>query len=207
LVIDNGSTDQSKAIAMAYGVRVVSERTVGIAFARLRALKSARAPIVVFIDADSVPDRTWLTRLTQRFYSHQQLAVCYGKTVYPKSATLGAKVFNLCANFLRSIHLSAPIFAGGNNFAVRKNIFCHLHNFGIDLEVRWFDDAAFFYKVKQHRLCSEYVSDASIMTSPRRVERLGAVYYFFCGLRSFLQYWITGRFPEWVYQSEYSEIR
>jgi glycosyltransferase involved in cell wall biosynthesis len=61
VVVDNGSTDRTQQVVRAYQrVRLIEERKPGSYAARNTGLKVARAPTVVFTDADCVPEPDWL---------------------------------------------------------------------------------------------------------------------------------------------------
>ena len=65
IVVDNGSTDATRAIAAAHdGVRVLDEPRRGPAAARNTGIEAARGDVVAFTDADCVVDPRWLTKLT-----------------------------------------------------------------------------------------------------------------------------------------------
>ncbi len=56
IVVDNGSTDESAAVARAHGAQVVSELRRGFGAACFTGLTAATAPIVAFMDADASLD-------------------------------------------------------------------------------------------------------------------------------------------------------
>ena len=62
VVVDDGSTDDTAAIARAAGgrVRVLEEPRRGAADARNRGVAAARAPVLAFTDADCFPSAGWL---------------------------------------------------------------------------------------------------------------------------------------------------
>ncbi|MGO8688254.1 MAG: glycosyltransferase [Thermoguttaceae bacterium] len=64
LVIDDGSTDQSAAIAASYGppVRVISQTNQGESIARNRGIEEARGSWIAFLDADDI----WLPEKLER---------------------------------------------------------------------------------------------------------------------------------------------
>jgi glycosyltransferase involved in cell wall biosynthesis len=65
LVIDDGSSDDTAAIAALYGVRVVTQRNAGISAARNRAFAGATGDWIALLDADDLwlPERLeWLAR-------------------------------------------------------------------------------------------------------------------------------------------------
>jgi glycosyltransferase involved in cell wall biosynthesis len=68
LVVDDGSTDESPAIARAHGARVVEHgRNRGLAAARNTCLERASGEIIIFIDADAVPHRDLVQQLAEGY--------------------------------------------------------------------------------------------------------------------------------------------
>ena len=67
LVVDDGSTDRTAAIASRYDVRVISTPNRGLSHARNTGLEAAGGSIVAYVDADARPDRDWLTHLAIAF--------------------------------------------------------------------------------------------------------------------------------------------
>ena len=63
IVVDNGSTDDSAAIALSLGATVVSESRRGFGAAAHAGLLAATAPVVAFCDADASMDPQDLPRL------------------------------------------------------------------------------------------------------------------------------------------------
>jgi glycosyltransferase involved in cell wall biosynthesis len=64
LLVDNGSTDGSVAIARRHpAVTLLSEATRGAYSARNRGIRQARGEVIAFTDPDCVPDRSWLREI------------------------------------------------------------------------------------------------------------------------------------------------
>jgi glycosyltransferase involved in cell wall biosynthesis len=82
IVVDDGSTDDSAAIAESFGgtVRVVRQANAGAARARHRGVQEARSDLIVFNDAGdiSTPDR--IERLRSALLSHPECVAAYGVT-------------------------------------------------------------------------------------------------------------------------------
>lgn len=66
IVVDNGSRDDSVAVALAAGARVVHEPRRGIWPATAAGFDAARGEILARLDADSVPRADWLERVERR---------------------------------------------------------------------------------------------------------------------------------------------
>jgi GT2 family glycosyltransferase len=68
VVVDDGSTDDTAAVATRHGVEVVRHRTNrGLAAARNSGVGAATAPIVAFLDDDCEPEPTWAERLVAAY--------------------------------------------------------------------------------------------------------------------------------------------
>jgi GT2 family glycosyltransferase len=69
IVVDDGSTDDTAAIAREYNFRVMSTENRGLSNARNIGLALASGEIVAYIDDDAYPDPHWLTYLAAAFVS------------------------------------------------------------------------------------------------------------------------------------------
>lgn len=67
IVVDNGSTDATAAIASARGAHVVHEPRPGLAHARQTGLSAVKAPYLVYVDADTVVPPGWVARALEQF--------------------------------------------------------------------------------------------------------------------------------------------
>jgi glycosyltransferase involved in cell wall biosynthesis len=63
IVVDDGSRDATIRKAEALGARVISQAHSGPASARNRGAREARGDILLFTDADCVPDRDWVREM------------------------------------------------------------------------------------------------------------------------------------------------
>jgi glycosyltransferase involved in cell wall biosynthesis len=68
LVVDNGSTDHTRAVINEVGLnkmnlRYISEPKTGVSNARNTGLAATQGEIILFIDDDLLPDRDWLWRI------------------------------------------------------------------------------------------------------------------------------------------------
>ncbi len=90
LVIDNASTDNTKALAEEFishqpqlDVSYFLENNKGLSYARNRGLKEAKYPIVVYIDDDVILSRDYLKKI-HFFFDKTKLAQGAGGKVIPK---------------------------------------------------------------------------------------------------------------------------
>ncbi len=68
IVVDDGSTDETPNLVSQYGdVRLLRQSNAGPAAARNKGVLAARGDIVLFTDADCVPDRNWISEMAGTF--------------------------------------------------------------------------------------------------------------------------------------------
>jgi glycosyltransferase involved in cell wall biosynthesis len=67
IVVNDGSTDATGAIATSYGYRVINTKNNGLSSARNTGFKAAEGEIIAFVDDDAYPDPDWLKYLAATF--------------------------------------------------------------------------------------------------------------------------------------------
>lgn len=127
IVVDNGSTDASAAVARAHGATVVAEPFVGIWPAAARGYDQALggADLIARLDADSRPHPDWIARLVRAFAADAALGVLTGGAEFygasPLVNRLGERWFIGGGHFWVRAWLGIPLVYG-SNFAMRAAI-------------------------------------------------------------------------------------
>src|SRR5438128_2631431 len=75
IVVDDGSNDDTAAIAGQYDVRLIRTPNRGLSSARNTGLAAATGEIVAYLDDDAYPDPHWLTYLAAAFLSTSHVGV------------------------------------------------------------------------------------------------------------------------------------
>jgi O-antigen biosynthesis protein len=75
IVVDDGSTDSTAAIARDYGFRLITTENLGLSNARNVGMKAATGEIIAYLDDDARPDPHWLTYLAATFLSTEHAGV------------------------------------------------------------------------------------------------------------------------------------
>lgn len=85
LLVDNGSTDNTAEVAMAFAdrlpMRVVREDTPGLSNARNKGVREARGHYLCWTDDDVVIDPGWLSAYVEAFRRHPEAAIFGGKVI------------------------------------------------------------------------------------------------------------------------------
>lgn len=123
VVVDNGSRDDSAEVARAAGARVVECMTAGIPAAAATGYDHATGDLVLRLDADSLPDPTWVADFRRDFAQRPDVDVLTGAAHFvdgPRAlrVPLAATYLGLYAllGFAALGHL--PLF--GSNLAFRR---------------------------------------------------------------------------------------
>src|SRR4051794_25919423 len=88
IVVDNGSSDASAAIASAAGARVLTEPVRGIPSATSTGYDAATGDIIARIDADTIVHPSWLARIEQAFDADAALSMLTGGARFYGSSEL-----------------------------------------------------------------------------------------------------------------------
>ena len=133
ILVDNGSTDQSAAIAAGYqGVTLLREPAPGAYAARNAGITRATAPVIAFTDADCVVDRDWVHAIQDGLQS-PSTAVLIGHCRYPSNASAALRLLgayeNAKAEYVTRRCRPAQRYAYANNMAVRASVFDQLGPF------------------------------------------------------------------------------
>lgn len=75
LVVDDGSTDDTAALARKFAVRYLHQENNGPAAARNHGAREARGSIILFTDSDCVPATDWVARMVKPFDDPEVSAV------------------------------------------------------------------------------------------------------------------------------------
>lgn len=124
VMVDNGCTDDSAAVALAAGARVVVEHVRGIPAAAAAGYDAATGDVIARLDADSRPGADWVERIETAFARDPELAALTGpgefiglsgwRAVVARALYMDAYFFSVGAAMAHP-----PLF--GSNLALRRS--------------------------------------------------------------------------------------
>lgn len=145
IIVDDGSTDDTRAIAEQYAFRVISTPNRGLSNARNIGLAAARGAIVAYIDSDAYPDPRWLQYLAVPF-AHSEYGAVGGPNLTPENDAAVAQCVGRAPGGPTHVLItdSEAEHIPGCNMAFRKHILEELGGFdpqfriaGDDVDVCW----------------------------------------------------------------------
>lgn len=168
LVVDNGSVDDSAAVANAHGVTVLSELAPGIAAASAAGFNRARGDVIARIDADTEVPREWIDVIRNEF-SRSDADVITGRATFtdgPRSLRKIAARLYLGAYYgMASLALThPPVF--GSNFAMRRQAWLDVRAEVHDRDSLHDDFDLSYHLGRRHRIRYRSRLDAGISMRP-----------------------------------------
>lgn len=129
IVVDNGSTDDTAAVAVAAGARLVVEPRRGVWPATIAGFDAAHGQIIARLDADSVPPPDWLARVEETLSAAGELSAVTGPGEFYGGTRLtrwvGENVYIAGYFWFVGWLLGhPPLF--GSNFALQRAIWARL---------------------------------------------------------------------------------
>ena len=135
IVVDDGSTDGTAALAAELGARVVHQEPSGIGAARTRGVKASRGAIIGFLDADDRWAPGGLTARLDRLRSEPTADLVWGRVRHFISpdvpAPVAARLF--CPSGTQVAHLPGGMLA-------RRSVFDRVGPFSTNVRVGEFVD-------------------------------------------------------------------
>ncbi len=160
IVVDDGSTDQTRAVAAARSIRVLTQPNRGPAAARNLGAQNARGDILLFIDADSVPDVRWIEAMTAPFADASIAGVSGEKKT--RQTNLVARFVQLEYDFKydRMDARGLTDFIDSSTAGYRREIF--LSNGGFDTTLMEAEDTDLSFRLAERGYALVLVRDAIV---------------------------------------------
>src|SRR5262245_12722524 len=191
LVINNASTDETRAVALRFPlVRVVDEPRKGLVVARESGRREATGEVLVYLDADCRAPLEWLERIERHFERDPELIALsapyrfydwdwWGRLLIRAYDFTVAPLTQLLVKYILRI---GTIFYGGN-FAVRRDALASIGGLYTSVEFHGEDTniGRRLFAIGRVRL----VRDCYLFTSARRYNAMGKGTVFRLYVRNF----------------------
>ena len=163
IVVDNGSSDGTRAAAAAFPVTCLHEQRRGAPSARNRGIEAASGAVVAFTDADCVPTSGWVAGLARGFDDPAVNIVAGPVRVLDPEASIVARYSSRVGQYDPARSLSHPRFpyAGTANVAVRRSLFDRVGLF--DPWQLTHDALEFFWRVRRAGLLTFAVEPRALV--------------------------------------------
>jgi glycosyltransferase involved in cell wall biosynthesis len=154
IVVDNGSKDKSREIAVSYGAKVLVDTTKNVSGLRNLGAQNARGEILAFVDADCIVTTQWLNTAV-KYYNAIEIAAWGSPPTIPNEATWVQKAWYAVRQ--RNATIEEVQWLESMNLFVRKDLFEKVGGFNETLITC--EDVDFFYRIREY---GKIISDDSI---------------------------------------------
>jgi glycosyltransferase involved in cell wall biosynthesis len=167
LVVDDGSTDTTAAIAESVGVRRLKLAHRGLAAARNAGIEAARGRLVAFIDADAEADPDWLYHLAETV-ARRNAAAAGGQGFAPQHAARLGAVIGQAPGQPHEVRLGDQDLAQlcGCNMAIDRAHFDRQRLFD-PMFTSAGDDVDFSWRLRNGGMTLAYAPGAIVLHQPR----------------------------------------
>ncbi|MCX6777266.1 MAG: glycosyltransferase [Candidatus Micrarchaeota archaeon] len=189
ILVDGQSTDKTREIAKEYTKNIIVEPPRGPGNARNIGAKTAKYPIVAFIDSDCIAPEHWLSEIAKQFEDEKLVGL--GGVLRPSDArTLDRVMFKLNADWWVRISALLGIYQlYGNNCAYRLEAFKKLG--GFNTKVSFWEDTELSMRAK--RMGKLHIDGSLyVYTSTRRFRQMGYIKVAWVNVKAFFNF-STGR--------------
>jgi len=170
IVADGESEDKTVLLARRYADKIVTERTHTIAAGRQAGAMVAEGEILVYTDADAIPEKDWLKNIVGAF-KDKKVVGAYGWILPLKGGRL--EVFLLKYLALIVAYLASLIgfdYLAGSNMAIRKDAFDKVG--GMNIHLTTGEDIDIIKRVRKLGKVV-FVPQAKVKYSMRRIRNWG----------------------------------
>ncbi len=180
IIVDNGSSDDTAAIASRYPVGVLSEEQRGAAAARNCGIREARGEYVAFTDSDCQVAPDWLTRLVRAAIENKSDAVG-GRIVSAVSNPIARftedqRVMNQ-EDAIRRLKTPLPFILTANAL-FKKKVLDDVNGFDVAFDQAAAEDTDLCWRLHAHGCVFAYAHHA-IVYHHHRLTTVGLYFQFF----------------------------
>jgi len=198
IVVDSSSLDNTKAIAEKYADRVLTIQDRGVSKARNAGVRKAKGEILLFLDADTILDSSFITHMLESFAD--------SKVVCMSGFVAGLERLGVMDNLFTFFHynllnriaaltawLGFPLFPTVC-CSCRKSVFQEVGGFDESLAIA--EDIVFSLKMGKVGKCLVN-KEAKAYTSLRRVRKNGRMKNYLTYFRNYFRVFILNKKP-WI---------
>ena len=202
IVVDDGSTDGTAAIVKQFDVRYVHQENKGPATARNVGVKNARGEIVVFTDADCVPEPGWLREMVNPLVRDSDVAGVKG-AYRTRQTELTARFAQaeFEERFKRLARRRTIDFVDSYSAAFRKKVFEQVGGFNPRYPKANNEDVELSFKVAQKNHKMVFSPDAIVYhTHPDGIWKYARLKF----TRAYWRTFVYDKFPRKVFRDSYT---
>jgi len=169
IVVDNGSTDMTAAIAQSLGAKVLFKKNGTIASLRNHGAESSAGNYLAFLDADCIPPRDWLSKAIPDLLNDHKLVLGYRLSI-PSDSNWVATCWDLV--FVKRYFTADVDWIPSANMIMHRPAFFHVAGFDESLQTNEDYDFCFRLKAKGYKIISSSATAVTNLRPPRTLTEI-----------------------------------
>jgi GT2 family glycosyltransferase len=162
IVVDDGSTDDTKDAVADYDVTLLSQEHTGPAAARNLGAKNAVGGILLFTDADCTPEPDWIEKMCTPFTDNDVVGVQGVYKTRQKSPTARFVQYEIEERYEIMSKVGQIDFIGSYSAAYRKDVFLAEGGFDEKFPIASGEDTDLSYRLSSKGLKMVFAQDAIV---------------------------------------------
>jgi len=148
IVADDGSTDNTAEISEKHHAKVIRLKHFGPANARNVGAKHAKGSIILFTDADCVPDRNWIKQMLEPFKDSDVVGVSGAYRTLNKNKLIARFIgLEIAQSHERMSKMNNIDFIGTFSAGYRKSVFLKFRGFSTKYKMADAEDTDLSYRI------------------------------------------------------------
>lgn len=202
ILIDDGSTDRTSDIAKQFPIKYFWQKNQGPATARNKGAQEAKGEIILFTDADCVPENNWIEEMVKPFWDPKVMAVKGAYKTHQRTLTARFAQIEFEERFemlkkAESIDMVDTYSAG-----YRKLIFLSFGGFDPSFPVANNEDTELSYKMSQagHKMVFNPNAIVYHFNHPDSIKKYGRLKFW----RGYWRMVVYKRYPNKMLKDSYT---
>ena len=178
-VLDGNSTDKTREIVESYGIKCIVEQKRTIGAAHQKAIESIDADVIIFFDADAIPEKNWFEHLTEPFVDGNVMATSGWVTCDSLSSKF---ILRLAFKWIAPILFKFQIpLVTGQVMAIRRKESLKI---GYNTDFKSGEDTYIFLKLRDYGKIVH--TKACVKVSERRIKDWGFISFIKFHIRNYI---------------------
>jgi len=150
IVVNDGSTDKTETVIRRFkGVRLLPQKNKGPAAARNHGIRKSRGSIILFTDADCVPEKGWLRKMVESFNDKRVVGVQGSYKTRQKGVVAKFSQIEIEERYDRMKRWNSVDFVGTYSAGYRRSVFKKFGYFDESFPLASGEDSDFSFRVSK----------------------------------------------------------
>ena len=202
IVVDDGSTDNTPGVVKQFPVQYVGQKNQGPAVARNKGAREAKGEIILFTDADCVPQHAWLEEMVKPFDDPHVMAVKGAYKTHQRGFIARFAQIEFEERFEMLKKVASIDMVDTYSAGYRKSVFHSLGGFDPSFPVANNEDTDFSYRMSRakHKMAFNPAAVVYHLNHPDSIRKYARLKFG----RGYWRMVVYRRYPDKIFKDTYT---